>query len=137
MDEWEFVDANLIVRLLTGDVPEQLNRIDRYLLSADAGGRTAALLPITISEVVFVLRGRVYQRSHEEITAALEALLSLPISIVDRDVVTRAMGIFRDHHDDWNDSLLAAYALLRGSGRVVSFDRGLARIPGVTRIEPG
>jgi predicted nucleic acid-binding protein len=90
----------------------------------------------TVSETIFVLRGKNYEFDRVRIVAFLEGLLALPVRIVERPIIERAVGLYRDVHSDWDDCLLAACALERSNGRLVSFDRGLDRIPGLTRIEP-
>ncbi|MDZ7729419.1 MAG: hypothetical protein U5Q44_15185 [Dehalococcoidia bacterium] len=58
-------------------------------------GRQAALSPATVSEVVFVLQGPRYRRSREEIAAAVELVLELPLQVVDREEVERALSLYR------------------------------------------
>lgn len=89
-----------------------------------------------MSEAVFVLKGRTYSFTRSDIVAFLESLNGLPVRIADRAVITRAVALYRDIHDDWDDCLVAAYALEQGDGTIISFDRGLDRIPGLTRIDP-
>lgn len=132
----EYLDANLLVRLVTQDKPEQAAAVAAYISEARAGHVTLTLTPATLSEVVFVLLGVVYQRSRSDVSAAVDAILELPIEIADRAVVETAASLFRDHHPGWSDCLVSAYALERAEGRLLSYDRKLSRIPGLTRIEP-
>ncbi len=67
---------------------------------------------------------------------ALEAILILPLVILDRPIMQAALALYRDHHNDWDDCLLAAYATVQAEGRIVSFDRGLGRVPGVALVQP-
>lgn len=90
----------------------------------------------TVSELVFVLRGAVVGKTRAETVQALSAAFLLPAEFDDIGVLLRAMDLYRDDHPDCDDCLVAAYALERGDGRVLSFDRALDRIPRVTRIEP-
>jgi predicted nucleic-acid-binding protein len=137
VDDADYIDANVILRVLLDDDPEMSRRAERYLDQAGIRAPLTILMGSTLSEVVFVLRGHVYAYSREQIASAVDAILQLPVTIPDRAAIELALEFYRHHHNDWDDSLLAGYAVSSGSGRVVSFDRGLARIPGVTRIEPG
>ena len=127
------LDTNVLVRLLTGDLLAQRLAAVK-LIEAE---RDACLLyPATLSEVVYVVRGSAYRWGPSEIVEGLRALLLPPVTIIDRAVVVRAVDLFERHHRDWDDCLLAAYALDVSDGRIASFDRGLDRIPGVQRLTP-
>lgn len=133
-----YVDTNVLLRAATRTPADQTAAVENLLREAAAGVVPALhVAASTVSETVFVLRGKVYTFDRSRIVTFLEALLMLPLRIADRAVIQRAMTIYRDHHDDWDDCLLAAYALERGDGSVISFDRGLDRIPGLRRLEPG
>lgn len=136
MSHREYLDANLIVRLITQDRPDQAAAVAAYISHARAGRVTLTLTPATLSEVVFVLLGAAYRRTRADVSAVLDAILELPIEIDDRAVVETAASLFRDHHPGWSDCLVSAYALERADGRLLSYDRQLARIPGLARIEP-
>lgn len=136
MSDREYLDANLIVRLLTRDNPGQAAAVAAYIARPRSERLTLTLTPATLSEIVFVLLGVVYRRSRVEVSGAVDAILELPIEIEDRAVVETAVSLFRDHHPGWSDCLIAAYAIERAEGRLLSYDRALSRIPGLTRIEP-
>jgi predicted nucleic acid-binding protein len=94
------------------------------------------LVPSTLSDVMFVLGGKVYGDSYSALCAVLRAVMALPLVIRDREVVETAVGLFVEHHRDWDDCLLAAYATHLAGGALYSFDRGLDRIPGLARRDP-
>lgn len=66
----------------------------------------------------------------------ISELLAGPFEVPDHKVIALAARFFREVHDDWDDCLLAAFAIEEDDGSVISFDRGLDRIPGIRRIEP-
>lgn len=133
----EYVDANVLLRLSRRDVPSQAARSETYLRSAARRGATLVVAPTTVSEFVYVLSGSVLAYSRSDVVSAVEKLLALPLRFQDSSVVELALTLYRDHHPDWDDCVIAAYALERANGRLVSFDRGLRRIPGLQRQEPG
>lgn len=132
------LDTNILLRIATNLPTDQAAACERLLRRAQAGEVDPPLVASnTVSEAVFVLRGRIYSYPREAIAAFIEQLLVSPLRFAELAVIERAVEFYRDHHDDWDDCLLAAYALERGDGTVVSFDRGLDRIPGLRRLEPG
>ncbi len=133
----EYVDANVLLRLGRRDVPAQVARSEKYLRAALEGGTALVVAPTTVSEFVYVLSGAVLAYSRNDVVSAIENLLALPFQFEDASVVASALTLYRDHHPDWDDCVVAAYALERADGRLVSFDRGLSRIPGLQRQEPG
>ncbi|HET7737927.1 MAG TPA: PIN domain-containing protein [Tepidiformaceae bacterium] len=131
------VDTNFLLRLVLGDIPAQTRAAVAHLSDLRLRGREAYVAAATISEVVFVLRGQVYRRTREQISHALNEILWISaFAVGDAQVVRRAVTLYRDHHDDWDDCLVAAYALEHAGGRVASFDKGLDGIPGLTRAAP-
>ncbi|MGK2966351.1 MAG: PIN domain-containing protein [Tepidiformaceae bacterium] len=128
------VDTNVLVRYLTDD-HEGHSRAARAMLMDP--GEELIVTAATMSEVVFVLRGSIYGFGRLEISSALFALLNLPsLSFPERTILTAAAHLYRDHHNNWNDCLVAAYAFEHAGGRVASFDKGLDAIPGLTRAAP-
>jgi predicted nucleic acid-binding protein len=136
MTEDGFADTNLFVRFFTGDDPDQQAVVGAYFRDLATGDGSLYVLPSTLSEVVFVLRGRNYNYDHAELARTLDSILQLPLVVVDRPIVAHAVDLFRSVHKDWDDCLVAAYAMHYATGVVVSFDVKLGHIPGVTRIEP-
>lgn len=132
----EFVDTNVLLRLARRDVPAQADSAEAYLRGAPGRGFELAVTTTTVSEFAFVLGGAMLGYSRQEVAGALQALLELPFRFQDLPVIALAVDLYRDHHPDWDDCLLAAYAIERADGRVVSFDRGLDRIPGLSRQAP-
>src|SRR3990172_3702506 len=127
--ESEYVDANVLLRLVRRDDVEQREQSERYLRAALGRGIELRVAAPTVSEFVYVLSGPAMGHSREEVATAVGNLLQLPFLIADEDVLARALILYRDHHPDWDDCMVSAYALEKAAGRLLSFDRGLDRIP--------
>lgn len=128
------LDTNILMRLVTDDHDTQSPAVRRMLVDSPEPYLVAAA---TVSEVVFVLASRTYRFTRARTVDVLERLLGVPtLTFLDRPVIEQAIRIFRDHHDDWDDCLVAAYAFEHAGGRVASFDKGLDGIPGLTRAVP-
>lgn len=129
------VDTNILARALLGDHPEQTARAQAILRDPPTGMKLA-IVPSTLSEFIWVVTGPRLAVSRTTVVGALQEILEFPVEVVDKAVVARAVELFSNADNAWNDCLLSAYALEYGDGRVLSFDRGLTRMPGLTRIEP-
>lgn len=113
------IDTNIIVRYLTGDDPEQADKV-RALI-----GHEPVFVPRTVLlEVEWVLRG-VYGLSSEQIIPALRALAGLPgISVEDAALVAKAMD-WAEADMDFADALHLAAAI--GCESFLTFDKRFAR----------
>lgn len=132
-----YLDTNILLRVATNLPPDQAAATERLLRDAEAGRIPRPLVSTTtLSEVVFVLLGRTYSFTRGPVASFIELLLAAPLRFPERSIIERALPLYRDVHNDWDDCLLAAYAFERSNGRLASFDRGLDRIPGLTRIQP-
>lgn len=127
-----FVDTNVLVRHLTGDPPPQAARATRYLAGADE-----LLLPdLILAEIAYVLES-FYEAPRPQVAETLRAVLAFPaITVVDRELVQRAIEVYDIDRLDFADAYLVACAERSGIGVIVSFDRSIDRIRTVRREEP-
>jgi predicted nucleic acid-binding protein len=127
-----FVDANILIRHLTGDPPEQAERATRYLRAADE-----LLLPdLILAEVAYVLES-FYGTPRTQAAATLRAVLAFPaIRVIDADLLQRAIEVYDVLRLDFADAYLVASAERTGVGVVASFDRGIDRAVTIRREEP-
>ena len=127
-----FVDANVLVRHLTGDPPEQAERATRYLRDADE-----LLLPdLILAEVAYVLES-FYETPRAQVAATLRAVLAFPaIRVIDADLLQRAIELYDLLRLDFADAYLVASAERTGIGVIASFDRGIDRATTIRREEP-
>jgi predicted nucleic acid-binding protein len=125
------LDTNVLVRHLTGDPPSQARRATAFL----RGPHELVLADLIVAELIYVLES-FYERPRSEVATAARALLALPsVTVVDRDLLLRALEHYDSSRLDFAEAYLAAAAELWGIDRVVSFDRGLDRIATVQRVE--
>jgi predicted nucleic acid-binding protein len=130
------VDANIIVRYLTGDPPAQAERVGRLLNRVAAGELEILVEDVVLAEVVWV-GASFYQLSRENIVRPLLEFLAHPgVRALDKPALQLALGLYQQQSIDFTDALLAAKALLIGDHDIYSFDRDFDRIPGIRRLEP-
>lgn len=130
------VDANVIVRYLTGDDPVQSPAATELFRAATAG-RVHLIIPTPIlQETVYVLE-TYYAGTPETIAPKLLSLLSLNgVTCPDARWVLDGIQWYRAKHADFGDALLCAYAHHHHC-EVSTFDQALIKkFPDVTATEP-
>ena len=128
-----FLDTNVLIRHLTGDPPELGRRATRFLTEADE-----LLLPdLIVAEVVDVLES-FYEVERPRVAELVRAILAFPaITVLDRDLLLRAIEIYEIDRIDFAEAYLVASAERSGFNTVVSFDRSIDRVGTIHRLEPG
>ena len=112
------VDANVILRYLLNDVPDQAQAARDAI---DAGAATTVEV---MAEVVYVLQG-VYNVPRDTVAQTLSALC-LHLDCDRLDVLLAALDYYRETRFDFVDCVLLATAGL-GKAEVLTFDKTLAR----------
>jgi len=127
-----FVDANVLVRHLTGDPPAQAAGATRYLEQADD-----LLLPdLILAELAYVLES-FYETPRAQVAETLRAVLAFPaIRVVDGELLLRTVELYDGQRLDFADAYLVASAERTGVDEIVSFDRAIDRVGTVRRVEP-
>lgn len=124
------LDANVVIRLLTGKPEDQHAAAVRLFERAATGEVALELQVLVLAEITWVLDS-VYGCSRAVITEHLFALLETPGVIVSmRSVVEGAVERFSRTRVDFADAWLAASALAQGK-TVASFDRDFGKFPDV------
>ncbi|MBX5468205.1 MAG: PIN domain-containing protein [Firmicutes bacterium] len=124
------VDANVILRLLLGEPPEQAQAAKVLFERAARGELVTVIHPVVFGEVVYVLTSpRLGAHPRTRVAEVLRGLCALPgVEVVDLDVVLRALRRFEQTRLDWTDSLLLAYA---PAVPVYTFDRAMIAAGGL------
>jgi len=130
------IDANIIVRYLTGDDPAQAAAAADLFQAADAG-RVSLVIPTPIlQETVYVLE-TFYGGTPETIAPKLIALLGLTgVTCPDARWVLDAVQWYRSKNTDFGNALLCAFAH-HHQCEVNTFDRSLIKkFSEITASEP-
>jgi predicted nucleic-acid-binding protein len=129
------VDANLVLRYLTGDDPAQSPAATALFEQAENGEVSLCLDILPLAECVYVLTGQ-YRHSRTDAVLALLDLLKNPgLTISDQPTVRDALLRFESSKVDFQDAWLAARAAKSGQA-VASFDRDFDKFKDVQRFEP-
>ena len=126
-----FVDTNVLIRHLTGGPPAMSKRATAFLREASK----LYLTDLVVAETIYVLESY-YEVPREQIATTIRSLLAFDsISVVDRDVLLRAVEVYEIDRLDFAEAYLVACAESTGIGRVVSFDRSIDRVSSIERVE--
>ena len=127
-----FLDANIVVRHLTGDPADQARRSTALFASADR----LLLGDLIVAETVYVLES-VYKLSPPAVALRVRSLLALPsVRVLHRRALERALDLYELDRLDFPEAYLVALAEASAVEEIVSFDRALDRVGTVRRVEP-
>ena len=129
------LDANVLVRFLVQDVPEQAKAAAKLVALAESGDLVLVVDPMIIAETVYVLTS-FYKQPREAVANALLSFVQAEgVAAVDPSRLVDALLRFKRTPVDFADAWLAAMSA--GTNReVASFDRDLDRFADVKRYEP-
>lgn len=102
-----WVDANVLLRLLTNDPPTMAERAAAVADRAERGEIILRVAPLVVAEVVWVLQS-FYGHDKRQIAEALTALLTARgVDAVDGDTVVSALEMMAVNNVDFVDAYLA------------------------------
>ncbi len=109
-----WVDADVLLRLLTNQ-PPALARKAQSLMRRAVEGELLLVIPVVVlAEVVWVLRSPYYGFKPTRIASELQDLVTADgISMEGGDDVVEALALMVDHNVDFADAYLAAVAVRR------------------------
>ena len=131
-DLW--VDANVLLRLITKEPDDLYQRALRLAEQAERGEVTLKLSPLVVAEIVWVLVS-FYKYSRTQVSEVLLSLVTAQgVDLQETDLVIAALDSMAGVNVDFVDAFLAETVRRKG-GAVASFDRDFRRL-GVPWIEP-
>ena len=132
----DFIDANIFLRHLTQDHPTHSPKATAYLQRMEQGELQAHTSLMIVFEVVFTLE-RSYKKGKAEIRSHFLPLLELPSILLPRKrQLRRVFELYVSANVSFVDAYSAVELQRLGAKRIVSFDTGLDRVPGIRRVEP-
>ena len=132
-----FVDANVFLRYLTDDVPEQADAVEAFLDRAASGELRLVTSVLVVAEVVWTL-GSFYKRSKDQVRDAVLALCHTPgLDVEDADGLVQAAEWHAETNVDFADAYHAAWTQSHGLTRVATFNlKHVRRFDGLDAREP-
>lgn len=131
-----FLDTNVFLRHLRQDHPDHSPRATAYLLRVERGELQVRTADTVLFETIYTLAS-FYHLPRADIRLALLPLIGLRgIVLPGKRRWRRALDLFASTNISIADCYHIALAENLKLPEIVSFDRGLDRVPGVRRTEP-
>lgn len=133
-----FLDANVFIRHLTNDHPQQSPACFALIQAIEQGRVQVWTSDLVISEVVFVLASKkLYGLSREAIRDLLLPLINLPgIKLPNKLLHHRVFDLYTGLRIDYVDAYNAALIKSRKQKDLYSYDADFDHVPGLIRLEP-
>ena len=132
-----YIDANVILRFLTGEPPDMAAQARALFDAVERGEITLLVDEIVIAETVWVLHS-FYGYPNHDIARVIQELLSHSgLEADDKPGLLAALNLFADKGVDFADALVAVHMSKQGVQEIFSFDRHFDRLPGIIRRSPG
>jgi len=131
-----FLDTNIFLRFLTADDARKAAACRRLIKRGIEGEVELATHPLILAEVVWVLES-FYELPRREIAQMLDLIMNTPnLTVADAGPFSQAIEMYSGSNLDLADCFAAALAAVRDAV-IVSYDRDLDKLEGVTREEAG
>lgn len=129
------IDANVILRYLLGEGGAIGEKAARIMEALDDGEISVWCDPVTLAEVVWVLTS-FYRREPAAVGAALLPIVKTDgLHMPEKERYVRALELFAHAGVHYGDACACATAWGECGGRLLSFDRKLSKVEGITRLE--
>ena len=131
-----FLDTNILLRHLLQDEPTQSPSATRYLAAIEAGQEKVRLADTVVFETVFRLQ-RQYGVPKADIRDKLLPLIDLSgIVLPGKRRLHEVFDLYVSYNISFADAYHAILIKHLKLNEIVSYDRGLDKIPGIRRVEP-
>lgn len=131
------IDANVVLRYLLSDIPDQSEEARRLIDSTDSVGITA----VALAAIAWTLAGPRYRREPSAVARELIRLLArenlVPVGFDKTEAQAALMACTLEvDAASFGDALIAACARSQGIHEIYSFDQGFSRA-GLSPVVPG
>jgi predicted nucleic acid-binding protein len=131
-----FLDTNVLLRHLLQDDRRQSPRATALLARIESGGEQVRVAESVVFETVFTLQ-RQYHVPKSEIRDKVLALLDLTgITLPGKRRLRDVFNLYVDLNMSFIDAYHVVLMKRLRLTEIFSFDKGLDRGPGITRVEP-
>ena len=132
-----FVDANIFLRYLTNDVPEQADVVALLFKRAASGELQLVTNVMVMAELVWVMESA-YRLPRSTIQEYILIILNTPgLSVSNADMITQALSWYTEKNVDFIDAYNAAWMSRERISRIFTFDqKHFRRFPDLTPLLP-
>lgn len=130
------LDANILLRFLTNDLPEQAERCEKLLDKVQEGRELVFLAEITLADVVWTLE-KYYKLPRKDIRLAMTRIIELKgLQFSNKSQALIALDTYVEKNVDWTDAFMAAQLIAKGIKEIYTFDKHFKKFAELTKIEP-
>ena len=120
--------TNLFLRYLYDGKEVEKEKFKKLISEATRKGTVFFVPSIVIIEMVYVLE-RIYGLSKSEVREIVESVFSLPVEVENFEVILKALALYEEKNLKFGDSLVRAYAQVRGIKPIYTFDCDFKKFP--------
>ena len=132
----KFLDTNIILRYLTGDIPSEALKCHHLFKDASEGKEILFTNILVIAEVIWVLSSE-YKFARVKVIEGIQKIINTPhIHIDDGKIILSALDIFEAHNIDFIDAYNAAVMRHKDINSIYSYDKHFDRIKEIKRLKP-
>lgn len=124
------IDTNVLVRYFVQDHEEQAQQA----LALFNSSKRLMLPDVVVAETYWVMR-TTYSIEIAAIVDALNALIKHKHIFCNNKLLELTLH-YLQHNKSFIDAYIAAFAVIHDDGIIVSFDKGIGKFEGITRMEP-
>ena len=132
-----FLDTNFLLRHVLQDHSDQSARATALIVAVERGQRTVRLADTVVFEAAYTLE-KTYRVPRPTIRDALQPILDLPgIILPGKRLYHQVFDLYvREQGLSFADSYHVSLAIQLELPTILSFDRKVGRVPGISRAEP-
>lgn len=131
-----FIDSNIFLRFLVKDnlkMAQEARGLFELMEKGKIRGETDIII---LTEIVWTL-GSFFKIGKNDIVEYISLLLNFKnLVIKDKEIIERALDIFRSNNIDFIDAFCGGLLLKRKIKYICSYDKDFDKIDGILRIEP-
>lgn len=130
------IDANIILRFLLNDLPEQAEQCALLLKRLENNSEQAFLPDILLGDIVWTLE-KFYGTPNKRIRELLTPIINLRgLRCSSKETMRTALQIYAEKNIDWSDAFVGAQMLAGRQDTIYSYDSDFDKIDGIKRIVP-
>ena len=136
MKEIPIIDANIVLRFLTNDIPKQADRCTGLLKRIESGLEEAWLPDLVFADIVWTLE-KFYKQPKQRIQELLIPILELKgLRHNNKKISKLAFQLYVEKNIDWTDAFVAAQMITQKKCEIYSYDSDFDKVAGINRLEP-
>jgi uncharacterized protein len=134
MSEIVYADTNIFIRYLTGEPPQQAEKVSGFFDKMESGLFKLYVCDLVVSELVYVLE-KVFELPKKEISEKIKALMLKKNTIIENGyVIFKSLDVYRDYNIDFTDAYIYCHSSKKGVNKVFSFDEHLRKFKDIEII---